>query len=134
MGDLSHDGRGTCTRSATHTCGDEHHLGAIGQSLADGVGILLGKVTGDFGLGTCTETLLADEKLVGDVRAFECLLICINNEEGDIFDSGFVHMLDGIGAAATYADHLDDGVVLLGGLEVELESCVVDIVLSFHIC
>ena len=43
-------------------------------------------------------------------------------------------MLDGIGAAATYTDHLDDGVVLLGRFEIELESCIVDIVLIFHIC
>ena len=81
VGDLCHDGRSTGTCSATHTCGNEDHLGAIGQSLADGFGILLGEVASDFRLGTCTESFFADEELVGDVGAFECLLVCINNEE-----------------------------------------------------
>ena len=54
VGDLSHDGRGACACATTHTGSDEDHLGAIGQGLADGFGVLLGEVACNLRLCACT--------------------------------------------------------------------------------
>ena len=54
---LSHYWSSTCTRAAAHSCGDEHHLGAVIEQMADVLDVRFRLLTSHFGLRTSAKSL-----------------------------------------------------------------------------
>ena len=116
---LGNDGRGTRTGAAAHAGGDEGHLGAVVEHAADVVDALEGGLAGARRTVSGPETLLAELQVHGHGRVVEGLGVGVAEHERHVVDALAVHVVHGIAAPTTYADDLDDAVLLVGVAEVE---------------
>jgi len=120
-------GAATGAGAAAHAGGDEHHVGAVEQ-LQDLGQRLLGGLAADLGPGTRTQALGdGDAQLHAPVgeRLAERLGIGVGDDEFHAFERGADHVVDGISARATHANHGDTRLnlrLLLGEAEVDCHS------------
>ena len=114
LGDLGDDRRGAGAGAAAHAGGDEDHVGVL-ERLVDLLRVLLGGALTDARVGAGAEAarhLVADADLVRRVALEERLRIGVHADELDAHHLGADHPVDGVAAAATDADDLDEGEVL----------------------
>ena len=122
LGDTGNDRSGSRTCSATHTGGDEHHLGLVVEELGDLLGTFLGGQTGHFRVVSGSESVAADQHTVRHRGIVQGLAVGVDDYERDAFDVLAVHMADGVVAAAAYSDYLYDD--LIAGLVNEIRVLV----------
>src|SRR5690606_25060858 len=110
LGDLGHHGAGAGTRTATHACGDEHHVSAI-QCGTD-------FFTGSFcrgatllGLGAGAQARAAQSDLDRRIGGGQRLCVGIAADEFHALDAGLDHVGNSVTAGAAYTNHLDNGTV-----------------------
>ena len=116
LGDVGDHGRRPGAGAAAHAGGDEQHVGAVDQ-LGDPVAILVGGVAPDLGPGARAQAARqrrADLQLQRRVRAFQRLRVGVGADELHAGEAAAHHVVDGVAAAATDADDLDDGAVFRG--------------------
>ena len=114
-GDPGHDGRAAGAGAAALAGGDEDHVGAL-EHLLDLVGVVLGRLGADLGVGAGAESageLAADVELDVGVAHEQRLGIGVDRDELDTLESDLDHPVDGVDATATDTDDLDDGQVVL---------------------
>ena len=115
LGNLGNDGCCTGAGAATHTCGDEKHLGVVGDSFAYFVFVLQGEVAGALGYAAGTKS--AKYYLVWHRARCKCFGIGVTDYEVHTMDALTVHVVDGIAAATTDTDYFDFGGLLLNGFK-----------------
>ena len=118
---LRHTGdnrRSTRTCSAAHSGGDEGHLRAVAEHRLDIVDALLGSLTRLLGLVAGSESFLAELQLHGHGRIVERLHICVAEHERHVVYALTVHVVDGIAAASTYTNHLNNSILFFRCTEV----------------
>ena len=114
-GDPGHDGGATGTRAATFAGGHEDHVGAL-QGVLDVLGVILGGLSALVRVGPGAEAagqLAADVELDVGVAHQQRLGVGVDGDEFDPPKAGFDHPVDGIDAATTNPDDLDDRQVIL---------------------
>ena len=116
---------GTRSGSATHSCRDESHLGAVVEHFLDGVDAVLGSLTCLGGLVASTESLFAELQQYGHAGVAECLVVGVAENERDVVNALLVHVVDSVAATATYANGLYDGVLFFWCSEVHHCVCIV---------
>ncbi len=114
--DLCHNRCRTGAGAAAHTRGDEEHVATFDE-LHDTVAIFHRGLTTDFRVGARAESL-------GDVAAdlqrrlylgvLQGLRVSIDAHEFHTVDTAGDHVCNGVPAAATHTDHLDDGALAIG--------------------
>ena len=117
-------GRGAGAGAAAEAGGDEHHVGAF-ERFDDLVGIFERGLASDFGIGAGAQAvgeLHAELDLHGRARHAQRLQVGVGDDEFDAFHAGVDHAVDGVAAAAAYADDFDLGVV--AGVFVEADANV----------
>ena len=108
-------GRATGAGAATLTRGDEDHVGPL-EDLLDLLGVVLGGLLADLGVGARTEAageLAADVELDVGVAHQQRLRVGVDGDELDALEPDLDHPVDGIDTASTDADDLDNGQVVL---------------------
>jgi len=114
LGNLGDDRRRARSCAAAHARGQEDHV-RVAQGFGDLLGILLGRPLTDRCIATGAEPardLVADADLVGRVRLEECLRVRVAGDELHAHHLGPDHAVHGVAAAASDADHADEGEVL----------------------
>ena len=109
LGLAGNDGGCTRTRTAAHTSGDEHHLGAVVEHGPDLLHALLGGLAGALGAVAGTETFVAELEACGHGAVGEGLAVGVAHDEVHVVDAFAVHVVHGVAAATAHADDLDDG-------------------------
>ena len=97
--------------ATAHAGGDEEHVAALDQ-LDDAVTILHRRLPAHVRVGAGAEALgdvAADLQRGLDLGVLECLRVGVDAHEFHAIDAGGDHVGDGIAAAPTHPDHLDDG-------------------------
>src|SRR5690606_31420987 len=113
LGHLRNDRRRTGTGTATHACGDEHHVRAL-QYFGHALTVFECRLATDLRIGSCTQALghaAAQLQHGARTNVFQRLGIGVGADELDAFDVAADHVIDGITTTATDADHLDDRVL-----------------------
>jgi hypothetical protein len=103
------------TGAAAFTCGDENHVGTL-EHLFDLVGVVIGRLTPDPGVGAGTEAtgeLATDVELHVSVAHQQRLRVGVDRDELDALEADLDHPVDGVDAAAPDSDDLDHGEVVL---------------------
>jgi len=98
------------TRTATHTRGDEYHVGALNDAL-DLTLVLERGLFADFGLATGSEPpgqLGAERQTHFGVRPLQRLQVGIDRAELDVLQSGGDHAVHRVASATTDTDYLYD--------------------------
>ena len=111
LADTSNDRSCTCTGSATHTCGDECHLGAVAQHLLDRVKAFLSCLTRLCRLVAGSEAFGTELQEYWYWRIVERLVVGIAEHKRHVVYALTIHMVDGIAATAAYTYHLNDSVL-----------------------
>ena len=109
MGDLRHNGSRTGAGAAAHTGGDEDHLRAL-EGICNLILALLGRTLADLRVCTCAAALGelgAQLHLGGSMVLGQRLLVGVHCDEFDALQAVADHAVDGVAAAAAYADDLD---------------------------
>ena len=99
----------------------------IGQRVCDLVLALLGGALADLRVSTGTAALgqLGTKlDLLGGLGVEQSLLVGVHRDELDPGQTGLHHAVDGVAAAATYADNLDIGYILHFFVENECHECI----------
>lgn len=91
-----------------HTSGDEHHLGAIVEHLADVFNAFFGGFAGLCRDVSRAESFFSELETNGNGRVHQCFAIGVAKYEIDIVNTLTVHVVDGISATASNADDLND--------------------------
>ena len=107
--ELGHDRRRAGAGAAALTRGDEDHVGAL-ERLLQLVARLLRRCETDGRIGAGPEAarrLRADVDLDVGIRHQERLRVRVDGDELDAAEARLDHAIDGVGAAAADADHLD---------------------------
>ena len=102
-------------RCRTFAGGDEHHVGTLDHFL-DLVSVRLGGIAANVGIAAgaqATGEVTADVELHVGVAHQQCLCVGVDGDELDTLQAGIDHAVDGVDTAATDADDLDDGEVIL---------------------
>ncbi len=108
---LSNDRRSTRSRTTAHSGNDKDHLGAIAQHLFDVLAALFRQIVRLGGVTACAQTLETDFELVGHAEFLHGLHIGVANQKRDIQKTMLlVQLVDGIAAATTHADNLDNAI------------------------
>src|SRR5690606_2242879 len=110
-----HDGCTARAGSAALAGGDEHHVGAC-ESLLDLFLMVFGRAAAHLGVGSGAEAagqVASDVELDVGLAHEQRLRVCVDRDELDATQPELDHAVDGVDAAATDADHLDDGEVVL---------------------
>jgi hypothetical protein len=114
-GDPGDDRRAAGAGAATFTGGDEHHVGAL-EHLFDVLGVVLGRLVADIGVGAGTEAareLASDVELDVGVAHQERLRVGVDCDELDALEADLDHPVDRVDTSAADADDLDDREVVL---------------------
>ena len=110
------DDRGATGAGATTLAsGHEHHVGAL-HDLFDLVGVVLGRLGPDLGVGAGTQPtgeLATDVELDVGVAHQQRLRVGVDGDELHALQPDLDHPVDGVDSTAADADHLDDGQVVL---------------------
>ena len=112
-------GGGAGAGAAAHAGGDEDHVGLF-QGRADFVTPFFGGLATDFGIRARTEAagdLGAELDRMAGLGMAQRLGIGIGGDEFHAFQTCRAHVVDGVAAAATDADDLDDSAVLFTFIE-----------------
>ena len=112
--ELGDDGRRAGARAAAHAAGHEDHVGALHQAL-DVFGRLHRSLLADLGLPAGAEALgqlVADAQALRRIGQHQRLGVRVDRDELDAPDALLDHAVDGVGAAAAHAQHLDLGRIL----------------------
>ena len=115
----------TCTPDFL-TGGDKDHLRTL-QRVGDLVLALLGGALANLRVSTGTAALgqLGTKlDLLGGLGVEQSLLVGVHRDELDPGQTGLHHAVDGVAAAATYADNLDIGYILHFFVENECHECI----------
>ena len=107
---LRNDGSRTCSGSTAHAGGDEHHVGAR-KHFRDAIAILERGLATDLRIRPGTESLRegsADLQRGLRIEALQCLRIGVRRDEIHTLDAPTEHVLDGVAATTTDANHFDD--------------------------
>ena len=115
LGDPGDDRCATGAGAAALARGDEDHVGAL-EDLLDLLGVVLGGLLADLGVGAGAETagqLAADVELDVGVAHQQRLRVGVDRDELDALEPDLDHPVDGVDAAAADADDLDHGEVVL---------------------
>ena len=126
MGRLGHDRGSARAGAAAHAGGDKDHLRTL-QRVGDLVLALLGGALADLRVSTGTAALgqLGTKlDLLGGLGVEQSLLVGVHRDELDPGQTGLHHAVDGVAAAATYADNLDIGYILHFFVENECHECI----------
>ena len=126
MGRLGHDRGSARAGAAAHAGGDKDHLRTL-QRVGDLVLALLGGALADLWVSTGTAALgqLGTKlDLLGGLGVEQSLLVGVHRDELDPGQTGLHHAVDGVAAAATYADNLDIGYILHFFVENECHECI----------
>ena len=110
-GNASHHRGGTGACSATHTGGDEHHLGFVVKQGGNLVGAFFGCCLSHLGVVAGTQALTgvrADEQTRWHWRAVEVLTVGVAHHKRHALNVLHIHVVDGIAATATHTHHFDD--------------------------
>ena len=116
-GDGRDDGRASGAGATALARGDEHHVGAA-QQLLDVVLGVLGGLAAHLGVGAGAESaggVTPDVELDVGIAHQQRLGVGVDGDELHALETLFDHPVDGIDAAATDADHLDDGEIVVRG-------------------
>ncbi len=108
-GERGDDRGGAGAGASAEAGGDEDHVGAF-EGFDDLVGVFEGGAAADVGVGAGAQAageLDAELELDGGVRDLERLHVGVSGDELHAFDPGCDHAIDGVVAAAAYADDLD---------------------------
>ena len=119
LGDLGDDRRRARAGATAHAGGDEDHVGVL-ERLVDLLRVLLGRALADARVGAGAKAarhLVADADLVRRVALEQRLRIGVHADELDAHHLGADHPVDGVAAAATDPDDLDQCEVLGVGSE-----------------
>ncbi len=111
------DGRATRAGATAFACGHEHHVCAAQQLLDVVLGVFGGLAT-HLGVGACAESaggVAPDVELDVGIAHQQRLRVGVDRDELHALEAVLDHPVDGIDAAATDADHLDDGEVVVRG-------------------
>ena len=111
------DGRAAGAGATALARGDEHHVGAA-QQLLDVVLGVLGGLAPHLGVGAGAESaggVTPDVELDVGIAHQQRLGVGVDGDELHALQALFDHPVDGIHAAATDADHLDDGEIVVRG-------------------
>jgi hypothetical protein len=114
LGQLRDDRSGARTGTAALAGGHEDHVGAL-ERVAQLVLALHGGLEADIGIGACAEPtsdLAAYVDLHVCVTHLQRLCIRIDGDELDAAKTRVHHPVDGVGAPAAHAYHLDHGEVV----------------------
>ena len=126
VGRLGHDRGSARAGAAAHAGGDKDHLRTL-QRVGDLVLALLGGALADLRVSTGTAALgqLGTKlDLLGGLGVEQSLLVGVHRDELDPGQTGLHHAVDGVAAAATYADNLDIGYILHFFVENECHECI----------
>ncbi|BCJ34962.1 hypothetical protein Athai_24650 [Actinocatenispora thailandica] len=114
-GDVRDHRRGPGARTAALTTGHEHHVGAL-EDLFDLVPVVFGGLAAHVGVGTgaqATGQFPTHVELDVRVGHQQRLRVGVDRDELDALEPDLDHSVDGIDAAATAADDLDDRQVVV---------------------
>ena len=137
-GDPGHDRRAAGAGAAALAGGDEDHVGAL-EDLLDLVGVVLGRLAADLGVGAGAEAagqLAADVELHVGVAHEQRLRVGVDGDELDALEPDLDHPVDGVDAAAADADDLDDREVVLRcrhGVRPSLENLHVQVEVDSYV-
>jgi hypothetical protein len=95
--------------------GDEHHVGAL-EDLFQLLGVVLGRLAADLGVGAGAEPagqLAADVQLDVGVGGQQRLGVGVDGDELHALEARLDHAVDGVDTTAADPDHLDHGQVVL---------------------
>ena len=107
---LGDDRCGARSRSAAHAGGDEDHGRVVAQLLEHVIEVFDGGVAPCFRYAACALSggqRLAELDAHGNTRGIEGLVVGVAHDEIDTIDALFMHVVDGVGSAATDTDDLD---------------------------
>ena len=99
--------RRTCARATAHTGGDKHHI-RIAQHIGNAFAVFFRRRTTDFRFCARAQTGLAQLQFIQRRRVTQCLRIGIGDDEFHPLYAFGDHVLDGIAACATNANHFND--------------------------
>ena len=114
-GDVGDHRRAAGAGAAALAAGHEDHVGAL-EHLFDLVAVVLGGVLADVRVGAGAEAagqLPADVELDVGVAHQQRLRVGVDRDELDALEADLDHAVDGVDAAATDADDLDDRQVVV---------------------
>ena len=128
LGDPRHHRSRAGAGAAAHAGGDEHHVRA-GEMVADFVDHLLGGGAPDIGLRAGAEALGHLHAHLDDalgLRHGQRLGIGVGDDEVDPLKPGRDHVVDGVAASPTDAEHGEPRLQLadVGDLQVDAHSCL----------
>src|SRR5699024_2625771 len=109
-------GGSTGSGSSTFACGHEDHVSPL-EGCFDLFSMILGGLTADLWVGTCTEAagqVTADVEFYFSRRHEQCLSVGVNSNELNTAQSDIDHSVDSVHAAAADTNNFDDGQVILG--------------------
>src|SRR5688500_17306776 len=112
--DLSDHRSAACPRSATHTGGDEDHVGFF-ERLVQLLAVVLGGLATNTGVGAGPKALgdlVADADLVWSVREKQRLSVGVHRDELDAHELRADHAVDGVRSTAADTDDLYESEVL----------------------
>ena len=116
-GDRGDDGRAAGAGAAALARGDEDHVGPL-EDLLDLLAVVLGGLAADLGVRPGAQAagqLAADVELDVGVGHQQGLRVGVHRDELDALEADLDHAVDGVDAAATDADDLDHGQVVVRG-------------------
>ena len=108
--DLRYDRRSTCTGTAAHARGDEHHV-RTRKHFGNSIAILERRLSADLRVRTGTKSLRersTDLQRGFCVEALQCLRIRVRRNEVHAFYAPAQHVLNGVAATTTDTNHFDD--------------------------
>ena len=106
--DFGHNRTSACARSATHTGGNKHHVGAT-QGSANFLARQFSSSTALVRLGTRAQSGATQTNLDRRICGSQCLRISIAANEIDALHTRTNHMRDSIAARSADTDYFDDG-------------------------
>src|SRR5581483_1281375 len=109
--DLRNDWTGPGAGSATHTSGDEYHIGAF-ERLINFFSVLLSGLHSNAGVSPCSEAtceLVADANMMWCIRKQQGLGIGVDGDKFDAHHIGLNHAIHRITASSPHTDHTDLG-------------------------
>ena len=109
FGNLCNDGSCAGTGTATHTCGDEYHIGTL-ENCTNIVNGLLGCTCTDLGVSTRAKALgnfFTNDELTGSLGFAQSLTVGVDRYELYAANVGCDHTVDCVVSAAAYADNLN---------------------------
>ena len=104
---LGDDGRSTCTCTATHTCGNEDHLGLASlEVITNLVNRLHSQLATAVGVVTCSQTGAHNDFILGgNVEVVQRALIGITSKEVYILDTHTPHIVERITSGTAHTDN-----------------------------